>query len=76
MKIYPNTVYEHFHTAFGVWPNDQSLKDLSVDTVCGKDCRAVIDAAAKILEMVGDLRDVQVPLLEATNAAVEVLWRG
>lgn len=38
-------VYHYFRATLGRWPNDHALKDLSVDSDCGRNCKAAIDAA-------------------------------
>jgi hypothetical protein len=48
----PTDVYYYFRSKLGRWPKDAALKELSIDSDCGHQCKAAIDAAHEFWEHV------------------------
>lgn len=69
-------IYDYFKATLGRYPADQSLRDLSVDSVCGQRCQQAIDHARTYLDAVEDDPNVVNPLLESIETAVSVFWVG
>jgi len=76
MALMPDNVYDYFTRAFGVEPQDTSLRELPVGSPCGADCKRVIDAASLYLQIADTHLEVKQPLVKSVNAAVEIFWRG
>lgn len=45
-------VYHYFRATLGRWPTDHALTVISVDTDCGRQCKAAIDAASTFYDHV------------------------
>jgi hypothetical protein len=69
-------VFDYFAAQLGCAPENETLRDLAVETACGLDCRKVIDAARAYLAAADSHPDVREPLIDSVNAAVNVLWIG
>jgi hypothetical protein len=70
------SVAVYFKQRLKVEPNDKTLYNLEADSVCGRACLAVIDSATHFLSLTDSHPSIVKPLIAATNAAVEVYWRG
>lgn len=68
------TVYEYFNSKLYENPQDSTLKDLSLNTPCGKACSKAIDAAHRFMQASDP--SVHPVIVMAANQAVEVFWRG
>jgi hypothetical protein len=71
------TVYEYFTTRLGRTPDDETLKDLPLDSGCGDDCKRAIDTAFEFLEVVkmGNRHHAPTVVALAEHTA-EIFWRG
>jgi hypothetical protein len=69
-----NTIFQYFADKLGAEPEEQSLKDLPIDSPCGEGCKAVIDAAAGLLA-VSD-RGAHDDIRAAAEIAVNIYWVG
>jgi len=71
-------VFDYFKQQLGVAPDDVTLKDLPVDSNCGQDCVAAIDAAHTLQHhakaALGNGHDES--LVELAEHVVSVYWRG
>jgi hypothetical protein len=69
-------VWEYFNEILGEPPHD-SLKDLPLDSTCGRDCRVAIDTTAA-LRTVADRADLDLAegLIETCNEICLIFWRG
>lgn len=68
------SIYTYFEQRLKAVPEDITLNKLKADSVCGRDCLRVIDAAAEFLKVTDP--SVRPIIIAAANAAVEVFWRG
>jgi hypothetical protein len=75
-------IYEYFTEKMGHNPADDSLKELPVESPCGADCKAAIDAGAALLHHVhnafvfGDVELGQQRVISTVNCIIECYWRG
>jgi hypothetical protein len=71
-------VHDYFEDQFGHSPADTSLRDLPLDSSCGKDCGKAIDAGVALREhareAVGGEFDRQIA--DITERIVTIYWRG
>ena len=74
------SVYDYFQKMLGCAPRDESLRELPMDSNCGRDCEKVIASAAIMLEgarVAGTTgAGVRATVLSLVNDTVEVFWRG
>jgi hypothetical protein len=71
-------VDEYFAETFNKPPthDESDLKEYSLDSHCGIECKKIIDAAAKLAAMCDSHSDVVNPLLQAVTAAIEIVCFG
>lgn len=70
------TIARLFADRFGVPSSDPSLHALDIETPCGRDCVRAIDAAMVLLEPLDSRQPEWAAIVEATDAVIQVLWRG
>ena len=71
------SVADYFEQVLGVPPFDETLADLPVDSLCGRDCAQAIDAARLFLECARKAdSDLANSMLFLANETVNVFWRG
>ena len=72
-------IYDYFKQQLGVAPDDDTLQQLSVDSVCGEDCKKAIDAAHALrhhLSMAYANHEDQQRLTEMADHIITTYWRG
>lgn len=75
-------IFDYFETHLRVTPDDVSLHELPVDSVCGASCKQAIDAAATLLLALtlahgeDSACGHRAAILNATEDIVETFWRG
>jgi hypothetical protein len=70
-------VYDYFYAQLGLVPVDDTLRELPVDSGCGADCVAAIDAASSLLHHARTAGgDTATPIINATSDIVRIYWRG
>lgn len=76
----PNSVYAYYWEKLMDDPGDESLAELPVESECGKDCVAAIDAAAALLKHVRGAFGLdgyrQRIVLATVRDVVVCFWRG
>lgn len=73
----PNkSVYEYYYDKFGLYPEDETLKELPLDSGCGDPCKQVIDRAASLLEAADPSLDVRDPILQGVEKSLSIFWHG
>ena len=70
-------VYDYFTDKLQQTPDDETLMELALDTVCGQKCQQAIDAAAAFVAVCSEANpcvcDAVYPVI---NSTVETFWRG
>lgn len=67
-------VFAFFHYTFGVEPEDQTLKNLPLDSTCGRDCWKVILAGYALVNVSDSA--VRDEIMQTIESAIAVYWRG
>lgn len=71
-------IYAYYAFQLGVCPEDETLRELPVDSPCGEDCKKAIDAAEELLTHMGaaGCSEHRAAVLAAVFEIVEIYWRG
>jgi hypothetical protein len=73
-------VYDYFRQQFEMPPGDESLRELSIDSTCGDDCRTAIDSAKGLHNALrrarGDTAEDLNLIVLFTNDIIRIFWRG
>lgn len=69
-------IFEYFTSTMGFAPEDESLRDLPVESVCGRDCKRAIDAGAALMAAVDRHPDVVADVRSAVERSVSIFWVG
>lgn len=71
------SIYELFQSILGQASEDQTLRELPVDSECGRDCAKAIFAARALLDHVEASGAPRLPdVIEAVDHIVQIYWRG
>lgn len=71
------TIYEYFTNAFGWEPEDETLRELPVDSPCGADCKNAIDTGVAFAKHTKQAYPETVDAVaQLAYETVEVYWRG
>lgn len=69
-------IFDYFTSQLGQSPNDDTLRNLPVDSECGRTCKRSIDAAAVLLSVSDPHPEVRGPIIEGTEMTVSIFWNG
>lgn len=73
-------VAEYFQAKFEAEPRDGTLADLPIESPCGQQCKAAIDAGQALLThihaAIGTETIESAWVIEATDVVCQVYWRG
>jgi hypothetical protein len=74
-------IFEYFEQQLGRAPNDETLKELPVDSGCGDDCKAAIDSAHALIGHIDnafgdDEPDLKANVRYTAERVVQCYWRG
>lgn len=77
LQVPATNVYDYFVQQLGYVPNDETLRDLPVDTVCGADCTQAIDAALAFYKLTAKAvgHQYQSEIAKICAHTVGVYWR-
>ena len=73
-EIKVTSVYDYFEMLMGQTPDEDSLKELPINSPCGLDCVKVINAAKIFLEA-ADISCTN-KIISICNEAIETYWIG
>lgn len=72
--------FDYFNHRLGYFPDDESLAQLPIDSNCGLDCKAAIDAALKLHGQAsyafGSDSEECAQIIALANRIIECYWRG
>jgi hypothetical protein len=70
------TVFDYFARQLGVAHSDDNLRELPVDSLCGRDCCAAINAAKVFAEHARRANDCADEVIYICDRIVSIYWRG
>lgn len=68
------SVYDYFEMMLGCQPDEDSLKELPINSPCGLDCVKAINAVKTLQEIID--RSQMDSLMSIANDTVETFWIG
>lgn len=71
------SVFDYFCEKLGDEPDDETLRDLPVQSGCGNDCAEAIDVAAKLIAICDKAKRCnRAPILHMVNETCRIFWHG
>jgi hypothetical protein len=77
-----STIYDYYESQLNATCKDVSLRDLPVESVCGQDCKGVIDATKTYLDYFELAHGLEASITERQhmvrkcNHVISIFWRG
>jgi len=71
-----NNIWYYFRNKLDADPQDETLRDLPINSGCGRDCKRIIDAYAKLKAKIDPHPHCVDPLVESARACISIYWHG